>query len=53
MEQNRDDSNEDALSPLVDIMKDLDTHYKADDDIEVLKEIGVSAVGDFLFKREP
>ena len=40
MEQNRDDSNEDALSTLVDIMKDLDTHYKADDDIEVLKEIG-------------
>ena len=40
IEQISGDSNEDALSTLVDIMVDLDTHYKADDDIHVLKEIG-------------
>lgn len=40
VDHNAEDGGSDALSTLVDIMKDLDTHYRADDDIQVLRDIG-------------
>ena len=40
VDRDAEDGGADALSTLVDIMKDLDTHYRADDDIQVLRDIG-------------